>query len=65
MCEANAYLYENGREELVLESVDEVIPTETEVFLKSIFGQRKTVAGRIKELRLVDHRIILERLPGK
>lgn len=61
MCEANAYLYENGQEALILESVDEVVPTETEVYLKNIFGQRITIKGRIKELLLVDHRIILER----
>lgn len=61
MCEANAYLCTDGREELVLESVDEVVPSDTEVFLKNIFGQRKTVTGRIKEMRLVEHRIILER----
>jgi Predicted RNA-binding protein len=63
MCEANAYLYEEGQHKLLLESVDEVVPTDTEVFLQNIFGQRKTIAGRIKELRLVDHCIILERLP--
>jgi predicted RNA-binding protein len=63
MCEANAYLCTDGREELVLESVDEVVPTNTEVFLKNIFGQRKTISGRIKELKLVNHCIILERLP--
>lgn len=61
MCEANAYLYENGQEELILESVDKVVPTDTEVYLQNIFGQQKTIKGRIKELLLVDHRIILER----
>jgi predicted RNA-binding protein len=61
MCEANAYLSENGQEALILESVDQVVPTETEVYLKNIFGQQITIKGRIKELSLVDHRIILER----
>jgi predicted RNA-binding protein len=65
MCEANAYLYENGEEVLLLESVDKVVPSETEVYMKNIFGQRKTISGRIKELSLVDHRIILERLDNK
>jgi hypothetical protein len=32
MCEANAYLYEDGREVLVLESVDEVVPTTPKYF---------------------------------
>jgi predicted RNA-binding protein len=63
MCEANVYLYEAGKEELLLERVDKVVPKETEVYLENIFGQRKIIAGRIKELLLVDHRIILERLP--
>ena len=31
-------------------------------FLENIFGQRKTLAAQIKELHLVDHRIILERV---
>ncbi|MCE5284609.1 MAG: CooT family nickel-binding protein [Pelosinus sp.] len=65
MCEANAYLYEDGQEKLLLESVDVVVPTMTEVFLKNIFDQQKTIAGRIKELKLVDHRIILERFSQK
>jgi len=63
MCEANAYLFENGKEELLLERVDKVVPKEKEVYLENIFGQRKTVEGRIKELQLVDHRIIVERNP--
>ena len=61
MCEANAYLVENGQENPILESVDKVVPTDTEVYLQNIFGQQKTIKGRIKELLLVDHRIILER----
>lgn len=63
MCEANAYLYEDGEEKLLLERVDKVVPKEGEVYLENIFGQRKTIVGRIRELLLVDHRIILERNP--
>lgn len=63
MCEANAYLYEDGQEKLLLERVDKVVPKEGEVYLENIFGQRKMFEGRIKELLLVDHRIILERMP--
>lgn len=62
MCEAHVYLWEDGREELVLESVDKVIPSAEGVYLENIFGQRKTVQARIKELQLVDHRILLERV---
>lgn len=62
MCEANAYVWEQGEETLLLERVDTVVPGVDTVYLENIFGQRTTFAGRIKELHLVDHRIVLERL---
>jgi predicted RNA-binding protein len=65
MCEANVYLYEDGQEELIMEDVDTIVPTDKEVHLKNIFGQQKIINGKIKELLLVDHRIILERFAAK
>jgi len=62
MCEANVYLINKDVEELLLESVDRIIPKNGEIYLENIFGERKTVTARIKELHLVDHRIILERI---
>ncbi|WP_378956688.1 CooT family nickel-binding protein [Pelosinus sp. sgz500959] len=62
MCEANVYLKNKDIEELLLERVDKIIPGNGEVYLENIFGERKIVAARIKELHLVDHRIILERI---
>ncbi len=64
MCEANAYLVsDDGSEELVLERVDTVVPHEAGLMLCSIFGHRKFVKAKIKELALVDHKIILESRP--
>ena len=61
MCEANVYfLDKEGKETLILESVDKVIPTEDGILLESIFSERKTVKARIKEMALVEHRIVLE-----
>ena len=62
MCEANVYLLNKDVEELLLERVDKIIPKGEEIYLENIFGQRKVVAARIKELHLVDHRVVLERL---
>jgi len=62
MCEANVYLINKDIEELLLEQVDKIIPNNGEIYLENIFGERKTVAARIKELHLVDHRVILERI---
>ena len=62
MCEANAYMVdENGLEILLLESVDRLIPSEDKIILENIFGQRKIIKARIKELALVDHKILLEK----
>jgi uncharacterized GH25 family protein/predicted RNA-binding protein len=63
MCESNVYLNKNGQEELLMESVDRIIPAEDgSIFLESIFGERKIVKGRIREMELVHHRIILEEI---
>lgn len=61
MCEANAYLVKDGNEELVLEAVDTVEPQEDGEFrLVDIFGGQKVIRGRLREMKLVDHRIVFE-----
>lgn len=63
MCEANVYIKRGGREELLMEKVDRVIPGEDQmIFMESIFGERKVVKARIKEMELVHHRIVLEEI---
>ncbi|TYO94823.1 CooT family nickel-binding protein [Desulfallas thermosapovorans] len=61
MCEANAYLRQDGKEEIFMEMVDKVIPEADGLVLEDIFGRRKQIKAKIAELALVDHRIILER----
>jgi predicted RNA-binding protein len=63
MCESNVYMIDrNGEEKLVLESVDKIIPTGDSIYLENIFYQTKTVKAKIKEMALVEHRIILEEI---
>jgi predicted RNA-binding protein len=61
MCEANAYIYENGKEELYLENVDVMKPEGGKLFLKNLFGEQKIFEGEIREISLLRHRIILEK----
>jgi predicted RNA-binding protein len=61
MCEANAYILENGKEELYLENVDVMKPEEGKIFLKNLFGEQKVFEGEIKEISLLRHKIILEK----
>lgn len=60
MCEANAYIFKDGSEELYLENVDVMRPEEGKIFLKNLFGEQKVFEGQIKEISLLRHRIVLE-----
>jgi predicted RNA-binding protein len=62
MCESNAYIMKDGREELVLESVDALENQKGQVKLVSMFGEEVKIKARVKTLSLVDHKIILEPL---
>ncbi|MHC1743451.1 MAG: CooT family nickel-binding protein [Syntrophobacteraceae bacterium] len=59
MCEANAYLVKDGKEELIMEAVDILRPESEGVYLQGLFGDQRWVKARIKEMNLVDHRIVL------
>jgi predicted RNA-binding protein len=60
MCEANAYLIKEGKEELVLEDIMILRPEEGGLYLQNIFGEQKRIKARVKEMNLIDHRILLE-----
>lgn len=62
MCEANAYLERDGKEELIMESVDIIEPEEGKVFIRNIFGEQKILSSRIKKISLIDHKILLEEI---
>lgn len=61
MCEANAYIFENGKEELYLENVDVMKPEDGKIFLKNLFGEQKVFEGEIKEVSLLRHKILLQK----
>ena len=60
MCEANAYLLKEGKEELILEDLMILRPEQEDIYLQNIFGEQKRIKARIKEMNLVEHRVILE-----
>jgi predicted RNA-binding protein len=66
MCEANAYMVHEGEERLIMESVDIVEPESDGTWrLVGIFGDQKIVKGRIREMHLVDHKILFEDLSAE
>lgn len=48
MCEANAYIIKDGKEEIYLEAVDILKPEGDEIYLRSIFGEQKVFKGKNK-----------------
>jgi len=61
MCEANAYVYVDSKEELFLEEVNKITPDNDTLIIENIFGEKKLIKGRIKEIILLEHKIIIER----
>jgi len=62
MCETNAYLKSEGNDELFLESLARVEVDGDMLYLTSIFGDKKTVNGRILEINFQGGKIVLERI---
>jgi predicted RNA-binding protein len=62
MCEANAYLLREGKEELVMESVDVLEPRGDRMYIRSIFGEQKLLPVRLKTTSLLEHKIVLEEM---
>ena len=60
MCEANAYLLREGKEELVLEAVDVIEDEGDQIRVANIFGEQKIIKGKIRSMSLVNHKILLE-----
>jgi len=60
MCEANAYLVKDGEEKIIMQNVDILRPEKDGIYLQDIFGGQRTIKARIKEMNLVEHRILLQ-----
>jgi predicted RNA-binding protein len=59
MCDLNAYIYQEGKEQLYLENVNSAKSEEGRVYLRNLFGEQKVFEGTIQEISLSGHRILL------
>lgn len=59
MCDLKAYVLNNDKEELLLESVNHIRSEGGEVVLRNLFGEEKRVRGDIREVSLVKNRVIV------
>jgi predicted RNA-binding protein len=63
MCESNVYLRTSASEELVMENVAAITPMgDNRFLLRGLLGERKEVQGRIEDINLMGHRIVIAAL---
>jgi predicted RNA-binding protein len=60
MCEAHAFMLQEGKEEKILENVDEVYVEGEEIRMINIFGEQKILKAKIKSYNNSQGRIVLE-----
>ncbi len=60
MCDLKAYVKKNDKEELLLESVNQVRAEKGMVTVRNLFGEEKTVRGEVREVSLVKNRVVVE-----
>ncbi|MCX5860375.1 MAG: CooT family nickel-binding protein [Proteobacteria bacterium] len=61
MCESSAYLIKGNKEELILKDVILVtFSPDGMVELENILGEEKKIAARLKEINLLEHKMIFE-----
>ncbi len=60
MCQSNAFILEDGKENEIMRDVALLEPSGDEIRLVDLFGEEKRVRAKIKMINLMEHRIILE-----
>lgn len=61
MCELTVYIIEDDKEEKLMEDVATITPEGERLVLTDLLGQQQIVEARIKELRLLEHKVYLTR----
>ena len=59
MCEARVYIEKEGDLEELMSNVVTIKPEEGKLLLKDLFGEQKYVNAEVKEIKLLDHKVIL------
>ena len=61
MCESSAFLLgKDNKLEKIMDNVVSVDPDNGKVYLTDLLGEEKIIDDVIKQIRLMDHKIILE-----
>ena len=64
MCESKVFVAsDEGGEELVLEEVVSIRPEADGFLLVSLYGERRQVRAQLREIDLLNHRVVLQPIP--
>ncbi len=61
MCEAKVYFKKGEDLELVMEDCISIVPQDSKLVLHDILGKSEVVEGKILQIGLLDHKVILEK----
>jgi predicted RNA-binding protein len=59
MCQSNAYIMKDGKEEMILSDVISIKPTGDHLRLTNLFGEEQIIEASIEEVDLLNHKIKL------
>lgn len=59
MCETNVYIEKDGKQEILMKDVISITPMGDKLMLIDLFGEQKQVKAEFKELKLLDHMVVL------
>jgi predicted RNA-binding protein len=62
MCLSKVYVDRNGKRELLVEEVTSVEFGDDKLFFKTLFGEKKEIEAKIREINFLTHSIFLENL---
>jgi len=65
MCLAKAYLVKDSKKELVMEEIASIEVGQRKLVLRTIFGEQREMAARVKQIDFASSSIILESEPAR
>lgn len=62
MCESNAYIVRDGKEELLVKDVASMEPQGDNLLLKGVLGNATEIKARLIKMDFMEHKILLEEI---
>lgn len=60
MCEARVYIEKEGELQKLMDNVVTIKPENDKLILTDLFGEQQFVDAEVKEIKLLDHKVVLQ-----